>query len=101
MPGELDRVSLTDAIDGLRRQIMEAAKKAEVMDPQTPRFRIAGIEIELTVALEDSGTAGVEAGWWVFKAKAEMAAKDAVTHKVKLTLNVGDIEVGSGTQTTR
>jgi Trypsin-co-occurring domain 2 len=96
MPNDLDRVSLTGAIDGLRRQIMEAAKKAQKLEPGAPRFRITGVEIELTVVAEDSTTAGVEASWWVFKAKADLAAKDAVTHKVKLSLNVGDIEIDSG-----
>jgi hypothetical protein len=38
-------------------------------------------------------------GFWVIKGKAEMSAKNAVTHKVKLTLNVGDIEVASSDST--
>ena len=74
MPNDLDRLSLTDAIDGLCRQIMEAAKKAQGLEPGASRFRITGVEMELTVVAEDSTTAGAEAGWWVFKAKADLAA---------------------------
>ena len=48
---------------------------------------------------ENATSAGGEVGWWVFKARADVAAKDSVTHKVKLTLNVGDIEVASDTST--
>jgi hypothetical protein len=93
-----DRVSLTSAIAGLRKQIKEAAKQAEGLDP-SERFHITGVELELTVVAEDTAQGGGEVGWWVFKAHAEAAVKDSVTQKVKLTLNVGDIEVGSETST--
>ena len=99
MAHDLDRVPLTTAIDALRRQIGDAAKKAQGLGPDEPRFRITNVELELTVVAEDSTTAGAEVGWWIFKGKAEAAAKDAVTHKVKLTLNVGDIQVDSTTTT--
>jgi hypothetical protein len=69
------------------------------LKPDVPRFRITNVELELTVAAEDSTSVGGEAGWWVFKARADVAAKDVVTHKVKLSLNVGDIPVGAQTMT--
>jgi hypothetical protein len=94
-----DRVSLTSAIAGLRRQVIEAAEQAQGLGPNELRFRITDVELELTVVAEDSTRAGGEVGWWVFKAHANVAAKDAVTHKVKLTLNVGDIEVESERRT--
>jgi Trypsin-co-occurring domain 2 len=53
----------------------------------------------LTVVAEDSASGGAQVGWWIFKAKADVSAKDVTTHKVKLTLNTGDIEVGSSTTT--
>jgi len=91
---ETDLVPLTTAIAGLRRQLKNAAEQAEELAPDEPRFRITSVELELTVVAEDSTSAGGEVGWWIFKAKADVAAKDVVTHKVKLALNVGDIEVG-------
>src|SRR4051794_5716074 len=99
MADELDRVPLTSAIAGLRKQIMDAAEQAQGLGPHEPRFRITNVELELTVVAEDTTSAGGEVGWWIFKAKADVAAKDAVTHKVKLTLNVGDIEVSAGRRT--
>jgi hypothetical protein len=99
MSKDLDRVSLKAAIAGLRQQIKEAAQQAQGLGPGETKFRITGVELELTVVAEDSATTGGEVGWWIFKAKADVSAKDATTHKVKLTLNVGDIEVGSETRT--
>jgi len=95
MPEDLDRVSLKSAIDGLRRQIREAAEQAQRLKPDEPRFRIEKAELELTVVAEDTAEGGAEVGWWIFKANAKLVAKDVVTHKVTLTLNVGDILVGS------
>ena len=99
MTDDLDRVPLTMAIAGLRKQIRDAAEQAKGLGPNEPRFRITSVELELTVVAEDSTTAGGEVGWWVFKAKADITNKDVVTQKVKLTLNVGDIEVSGKTQT--
>jgi hypothetical protein len=98
MSYQLDRVPLADAITGLRQQVREAARRAEAV-PKNERFRIEKAEIELTVVAEDSTTAGGEVGWWVFKAKAGVAAKDTATHKVKLTLNLGDVEVSATRKT--
>jgi hypothetical protein len=99
MSDDLNRVSLKDAIAGLRKQIKEAAQQAQGLAPGEVKFRITGVELELTVVAEDSTTAGGEVGWWIFKAKADVGVKDATTQKVKLTLDVGDIEVGSKTLT--
>ena len=90
MADELDRVPLTSAIAGLRKQIRDAAEQAQGLGPNEPRFRITGVELELTVAAEDTASAGGEVGWWVFKAKADVAAKDAITHSTELWPKLGD-----------
>jgi hypothetical protein len=93
-----DAVPLAEAIAALRQQIRGAAEQAASLPPNE-RFRITGVELELTVVAEDTTAAGGEVGWWIFKAKADVSAKDAVTHKVKLTLNIGDVEVAAKTKT--
>jgi hypothetical protein len=98
MAGDLERVSLADAIAALRKQIRTAAAQAQSLDPKE-RFRITEAELELTVVAEDTVGASAEVGWWVLKAKADISAKDATTHKVRLKLNLGDVEVGSPTKT--
>jgi Trypsin-co-occurring domain 2 len=98
-PEDLDRVELKTAIAGLRKQLKDAARQAEGLGPDDIRFRITGVELELTVVAEDSTTVGGEVGWWVFKGKADVGAKDAATQKVKLTLNVDDLKVSSGRET--
>ena len=93
-----DAVPLTEAIAALRQQIRAAAEQAGSLPPNE-RFRITGVELELTVVAEDATDGGAEVGWWILKAKAGVSAKEAVTHKVKLVLNVGDVEVTSQTTT--
>jgi hypothetical protein len=94
MTKDADLLPLASAIDGLRRQIREAAERAEGLNDDELRFRIEKVEVELTVVAEDSSAIGGGVGWWIFKATADVAAKDVVTHKVTLTLNLGDVEVG-------
>lgn len=88
------KVALADAIAGLRSQIRTAAARAAEL-PANERFRITEVEIELTVVAEGEVKAGGEVGWWVFKASADVSAREAVTHKVKLKLDIGHVEVGS------
>jgi hypothetical protein len=97
-PIEEDAVPLTEAIAGLRRQLRVAAAQASKL-PAEERFRVTEVELELTVVAERTKSGGGEVGWWVFKAKAEAAAKSALTHKVRLKLNVNDVEVGSQADT--
>jgi len=98
MVEKADAVPLTEAIAALRRQIRAATEQAANLPPNE-RFRITGVELELTVVAEDTTSVGGEVGWWVLKAKADASAKDATTHKVKLTLNIGDVEVAAKTKT--
>jgi hypothetical protein len=82
------KVALADAIAGLRSQIREAvARAADVSDEE--KFRIKEVELELTVVAEGTVKAGGEVGWWIFKAGADVSAKEGHTHKVKLKLEIG------------
>jgi len=91
---------LAEAIAGLRAQIRAAAKRAQNV-PAEERFRITEVELELTIVAEDSLEGSAGASWWVFKATANVAAKDVVTHKVRLKLEIGDrdLKVGSDIET--
>jgi hypothetical protein len=91
-------VSLTDAIAGLRKQIRDAAKKALAL-PEKERFHIVETELELTVVAEGTTGGSAEVGWWIFKASANVSNKESATHKVRLKLDLGDVEVGSTHQT--
>jgi len=93
-----DAVPLTDAIAALRKQIRDAAAQAASL-PADQRFRITDVELELTVVAEDAIGTGGEVGWWIFKGKVDASAKDVITHKVKLTMNVGDVEVSGSNDT--
>jgi hypothetical protein len=89
-----ERVSLADAIAALRSEIRIAAVRAQSLQANE-RYRIVEAQVELTVVAEDSADGSAEVGWWILKAKAGVAAKDSITHKVCLKIDVGDVEVGS------
>ncbi|MGF6743907.1 trypco2 family protein [Paraburkholderia atlantica] len=93
-----ERVSLADAIAALRSEIRSAAARAQSL-PENERYAITEAQIELTVVADDSAEGSVEVGWWILKAKAGIAAKDSITHKVCLKIDVGDVKVGSGQRT--
>ena len=98
MGNSSERIRLADAIMGLRQEIRTAAERAQALDP-AQRFKITEAELELTIVAEDSVGAEGEIGWWVLKIKAQAAAKDVTTQKVRLKLDLGKIEVGSTTKT--
>lgn len=90
-----ERVSLADAIAALRSEIRSAAAQARSL-PEDEHYTITEAQIELTVVADDSADGSVEVGWWILKAKAGIAAKDSITHRVCLKIDVGDVKVGSG-----
>lgn len=98
MPDPDDRIKLADAIMGLRNEIRTAAERAQALDAKD-RFLITEAELELTIVAEDTIGMDAELGWWIFKAKAQGAAKDASTQKVRLKLALGNVEVGSAKKT--
>ena len=92
MSHDADRVPLREAIAALREELRAAAEQAQALDP-SERYRITEAEIELTVVAENAAGGEAEIGWWVFKAKAQETIKEANTHKVRIRLDVGKIEV--------
>jgi hypothetical protein len=98
MADDQNRVSLADAIAALRSEIRIAAARAQPLAP-SERYRITEAQIELTVVAEDSADGSAEVGWWILKAKAGITAKNSITHKVCLKIDVGDVEVGSEQKT--
>jgi hypothetical protein len=91
-----DRVELSTAIQQLRREVEKAAETAK---KEKLKFTLESIDLELTVVAEDGVEGGAEVGWWIFKAKAGVSAKDSTTHKVTLKLTAPDIQVGSSRKT--
>ncbi len=98
MSGMNERMSLADAIAGLRNQLRQAQRSAEHL-AERDRFSISEVEIELTVSADEGTEVSGETGWWVFKAGAKIADKDTVTHKVRLRLAIGDVSVSSEDKT--
>lgn len=82
-------VGIADAIDTLREELAEAISRG---DGEELRFKVNGIELELTVACEINGNG--KASFKVFGIGAEVGggAKGTNTHKIKLTLETSDKE---------
>jgi hypothetical protein len=87
-PHYTDRVRLSEAISGLRRELRLAAERAQALDPKE-RFRITEAELELTTIAEDGADGAAEVGWWVLKGNAQVSLKDSNSQKVRLKLNLG------------
>ncbi|MQP68601.1 hypothetical protein GE253_25135 [Niveispirillum sp. SYP-B3756] len=82
-------VGIADAIDTLRKELAEAINRG---DGEELRFKVNGIELELTVACEISGNG--KASFKVFGIGGEVggSAKGTNTHKIKLMLEPTDKE---------
>lgn len=92
-----DRITLEDAIADLRKQLASATAAAP--KDKAARFRITEVELELSVVADDSASGGGEVGWWILKARADLAVKHSLSHKIRLKLDVGQREVGDQTET--
>ncbi len=77
------KTSISDAIDALRKDLAEAVARG---DGQGLRFKVEGVDVELTVACEVSGNN--KASFHVLGIGAELGGKlgTTLTHKVKLSL---------------
>ncbi|MDG5493316.1 trypco2 family protein [Niveispirillum sp. BGYR6] len=82
-----ESVGIADAIDTLRKELADAINRG---DGEALRFKVKGIELELTVACEISGNG--KASFKVLGIGGEVggSAKSTNTHKVKLTLEPVD-----------
>ena len=75
-----NRVSLVAAIEGLRRDVMEAVEAGE---GSSVRFEIAApIEVTLEAEITDSG--GGKVSWWLLE--GEIKRERRATQTIKLTL---------------
>lgn len=92
-PKVTDRVSIAEAMESLRNQVLEAAEAAHTSDLA---FAVREIEVEFQVALtvEVSGSASVSL-WKVltFGAGADAARSD--THRVRLVLEPRRVSSGT------
>ena len=96
MTAQITSVKLSDAIDLLRDDLVEAieaAKRDHAAKGANPlTFEVTSTEVELSVALTKEGTAGAKLTWSVIPAilsgegsvQAKLAHSE--THKVKLSL---------------
>jgi hypothetical protein len=98
MVAQTDRLPLAEAVTGLRRELRAAAERAMSL-PAVERFRITEAEIELAVVAEQSTEGGFEVGWCILKGGVKDSGKDAISHTLRLKLDVGAIEVGSAERT--
>lgn len=81
------KTSIADAIDALRKDLTEAVARG---DGQDLRFKVDGVDVELTVACEVGGNN--KASFHVLGIGAELGGKlgTTMTHKVKLSLKPAD-----------
>jgi Trypsin-co-occurring domain 2 len=77
-------ISLTEAIESLRRDLRQALTKAEPDIVFTP----GQIELELSVSFTKEGSAGGGIKVYVFDFSAEAKGTQSDSHKVKITLQV-------------
>lgn len=85
------KLELSEVVKGLREELNLAKRNAEGHDI---RFNIKNVEIELQTVVERKAAAeaGGKVRFWVIDAdtKASGELKDAITQKIKLSLDVVD-----------
>lgn len=96
MPAEKNVISIADAVEDLRTQIVEAIDRGKAA--QRVSFELSEVEVELKLVAEQKVAAGVKAGWSfvVFSAGVDADAEiaKARTHTVRFKLSVNDAETG-------
>ncbi|QSB03105.1 hypothetical protein JWZ98_09330 [Methylomonas sp. EFPC1] len=89
---ENDKLNLAEVIQELRQSLVTASMHGEA---ETIRFNVNSVEVELQMVVEKSvgGKAGGKFNFWVLggiDAEASASYKNAVTHKIKLSLEPED-----------
>lgn len=77
-------IELSQVIRDLRAELVEAM---EVGQGETLQFALGPIEVELSVAVEKKGDAGVKVRFWVVEAGGEVGLSKADTQRIKLVLH--------------
>jgi Trypsin-co-occurring domain 2 len=77
-------IELSQVIRDLRAELVEAMK---VGQGETLQFALGPIEVELSVAVEKKGGAGVKVRFWVVEAGGEGGLSKADTQRIKLVLH--------------
>ncbi|MFH8386112.1 trypco2 family protein [Kitasatospora sp. NPDC018058] len=98
MRDPLENVELTEAVQGLRDQLMAAADAA---DSQRIRFEVNEITLDFSVELRRDATAKAGFKAWVVSGDAQVGVAQNTVHKVSVKLKPkdsalgGPIEIGS------
>src|SRR6478609_5788501 len=77
-------VPLAAAIAALRSELMDAWTDAQ---DKSLRFKVAPVELTLTVAVTWTGTGTAGIKWWLLEAGGEVSREMTTTHTIKLTLD--------------
>ena len=77
-------LALADVIAQLRAELAEAISAGAGEDL---RFQVGPVEVELTVAIEKSGTTGAKVKFWVLEAGADGKLASTSTQKIKVVLD--------------
>lgn len=76
-------LDLAEVIAELRTELADAIDKGR---NEALRFEVGPVELELTVAVEKSGTTGGKVKFWVVEAGVDGKIASTSTQKVKVTL---------------
>jgi hypothetical protein len=79
----MDKFPLSDVVVELRRELLEAQRKAA--EAQL-RFKVEDIELELQVGTAAAGEAGGGVKFWVYEAQAKGSVSRETLHTLRLKL---------------
>jgi len=77
-------IELSQVIKDLRTELVEAMK---VGQGETLQFALGPIEVDLSVAVEKKGDAGVQVRFWVIEVGGKGGLSKADTQRIKLVLH--------------
>ncbi|MBU2357917.1 MAG: hypothetical protein KKB02_03135 [Alphaproteobacteria bacterium] len=98
MPPTQTSISIADAVENLRTQILEAIERGN--DAEGIKFGLSEVEVELQLVAEQKVGLGVKGGWSfaVFSGdvSADAETTKAQTHTIRFKLTVEDAKTGQG-----